>query len=270
MPEDVPVISKLGDLWELNGHRVLCGDSTDAEQVERLMAGRKADMIFTDPPYGMNLDTDFSTIKGSLKSMGRKRGTQGKKYSRIKGDGEDFSPMLIEAIFLSFDYCREIFLWGADYYSNFIPNRETGSWLVWDKRKESQAEAIGSEFELCWSRKRHKRRVLRHDWFGFLSSKNTDEARTRVHPTQKPTSLIIDIIDQFGKKADLIADPFLGSGSTLIACEKTDRICYGMEIEPHYVDVTVRRWVDWCRQNDRTPAIKLNSKQFSLTRLDAV
>ncbi len=241
---DAPAVavSAPGDLWLLGSHRLLCGDSTDAQACARLMDGAKADMVFTDPPYGMFLDADFSTIKGLLKSIGRKNRTRGKKYDNVIGDHDDFTPRLIETVFESFGYCKEIFLWGADYYADLLPKRNDGSWLVWDKRKGTQAEAIGSEFELCWSKARHKRRTLRHDWFGFLSSANSEEARNRMHPTQKPTSLIADILEQWGESGTIVADLYGGSGSTLIACEKLTRRARLMELDPRYVDVIVARW----------------------------
>lgn len=238
------IVSKLGDLWILGDHRVLCGDATSTTDVDKLMKGEKADMVFTDPPYGMNLDCDFSKMKGSAKFLGKKNGTNGKKYTNVKGDHEDFTPDLINTIFANFDYASEIFLWGADYYAELLPNKNNGSWLVWDKRKESQEDAFGSEFELCWSRVKHKRRVLRHDWFGFLSSQNAKEAQNRLHPTQKPTSLIVDVIEQWGKDKNSIVDIYGGSGSTLIACEKTKRKCYMMELEPAYMDIIIKRWQD--------------------------
>ncbi len=242
-PPEEPV-TKPGDLWLLGRHRLLCGDATKKEDVEKLMNGVKADMVLTDPPYGMNLDTDFSGIKGLMKSIGRKNHTQGNKYNKVIGDNEDFTPKLITTIFNNFGYCKEMFLFGADYYAELLPNKNDGSWLVWDKRKESQADAIGSEFELCWSKQKHKRRILRHDWFGFLSSKNTYDARHRVHPTQKPITLLIDIINQWGKSAKVIVDIYGGSGSTLIACEQLNRICYMMEIDPVYCDVIVQRYIN--------------------------
>ena len=231
-----------GDIWQLGDHRLMCGDSTDQEIVKKLMGGAKADMVLTDPPYGMFLDTDFSTIKGSLKSIGRKNATQGNKYKKVIGDNEDFSPRLIETIFDSFGYCKEMFLFGADYYAEIIPDKNQGSWLCWDKRKETQADAIGSEFELIWSKNKHKRRMLRHDWFGFLSSQNQEDARNRVHPTQKPISLLVDIISQWGNDSRLIADLYGGSGSTMMACEQLGRKCYMMELDPHYCDVILARW----------------------------
>jgi DNA modification methylase len=253
---DVPeeTITKLGDLWELGEHRLICGDSTDINVVDRLMDGVKADMVLSDPPYGMSLDTDFSTIKGSMKSLGRKNHTEGNKYEKVIGDNEDFKPELITTFFANFDYVKEMFLFGADYFAELLPDKNKGSWLVWDKRKESQADAIGSEFELIWSRNKHKRRMLRHDWFGFLSSENGADARNRVHPTQKPITLLVDILNQWGKDANVIVDLYGGSGSTLIACEQLNRKCYMCELDTHYVDVIIDRWEKFTGQK----AVKLN------------
>lgn len=234
--------AKLGDIYQLGRHRLMCGDSTDKATVELLMNGNKADMVLSDPPYGMFLDTDFSDIKGSTKSIGRKNHTKGNKYDKVIGDNEDFTPELITTFFENFAYCKEMFLFGADYFAEILPNKNEGSWLVWDKRKESQADAIGSEFELCWSKSKHKRRMLRHDWFGFLSSQNEADARNRVHPTQKPITLLVDIIEQWGNRCNNIVDLYGGSGSTLIACEQLNRNCYMMELDPKYIDVIIERW----------------------------
>ena len=243
--DDVPEVSettpraKKGDIWQLGDHRLMCGDSTVIADVEKLMAGEKADMVLSDPPYGMHLDTDFSNCIGSI---GRKNSTKGNKYNPVIGDNEDFTSDLINTFFINFNYIKEMFLFGADYFAELLPDRNKGSFLVWDKRKESQANAIGSEFELIWSKNKHKRRVLRFDWFGFLSSKDAKDARNRVHPTQKPVSLLAEIIKQWGKDLTVIVDLFGGSGSTLIACEKLDRKCYMMELDPHYCDVIITRW----------------------------
>ena len=242
IPEEVETRCKLGDIWQLGDHRLMCGDSTDPLVIDKLMDGQKAGMILSDPPYGMKLDTDFSTIKGSMKSLGRRNHTEGNKYDRVIGDNDDFSPTLISTFFKNFGYCKEMFLFGADYFAEILPDKNDGSWLVWDKRKESQADVIGSEFELIWSRNKHKRRMLRHDWFGFLSSENGADARNRVHPTQKPVTLLADIINQWGKGVDDIVDLYGGSGSTLIACEQLNRKCYMCELDPHYCDVIIQRW----------------------------
>lgn len=233
---------KVGDLWKLGNHRLICGDSTDAAVIDRLMDGARADMVLSDPPYGMKLNTDFSTIKGSLKSIGRKQHTRGNKYEKVIGDNEDFTPDLIETVFNNFGDCKEVFLFGADYFAEILPDKNDGSWLVWDKRKESQADAIGAEFELIWSKTKHKRRMLRHDWFGFLSSENSEDARNRVHPTQKPVTLLCDIINQWGQNAKTIIDLYGGSGSTMIACEQLGRNCYMAELSPEYCDIIIERW----------------------------
>ena len=235
VPED-PVI-KLGDIWLLGNHRVMCGDSTDRAQVELLMDGKKADMVFTDPPYGMSLDTDYSKMP-STKIEGNKR------YKKIKGDNDDFNPELIRTVFLNFDYCKEIFLFGADYYAEYLVDKNKGSWCVWDKRvTEKFDKMIGSGFELCWSKAKHKRMLARVN--NTLFSGESD-AINKVHPTQKPIKLIEWFFDYWSVKGkDNIVDLYLGSGSTLIACEKTNRTCYGMELDPHYCDVILKRWADY-------------------------
>ena len=237
--------AKLGDIYQLGNHRLMCGDSTKEEDIAKLMNGVKADMVLSDPPYGMFLDTDFSDIKGSMKSIGRKNHTSGNKYEKVIGDNEDFKPDLIMTFFDNFNYCKEMFLFGGDYFAELLPNKNDGSWLVWDKRKESQANAIGSEFELIWSKNKHKRRMLRHDWFGFLSSENQQDARNRVHPTQKPITLLVDILNQWGNNCDNIIDLYGGSGSTLIACEQLNRKCYMMELDEHYVSVIIERYINF-------------------------
>lgn len=227
-------ISKLGDLYQLGEHRLLCGDSTNIQHVERLMNGEKADMVFTDPPYGMKLDTDYSSMKGWH---------QGKKYKPVEGDNEDFKPELIQIMLGIFSYCKEIILWGADYYAELLPEKNKGSWAVWDKRvEESKDTMYGSCFELCWSKNKHKRLIFRKMWAGFMGDA---EASKRLHPTQKPTELIKMIFNEWAKDLTTIVDLFGGSGSTLIACEKTNRKCFMMELDPQYIDVIIKRFIKY-------------------------
>jgi len=227
-----------GDVWEVGKHKLMCGDSTSAEDVGRLMGGERAQAVVSDVPYGMDLDTDWSGIEGSLRSIGAKNHTRGNRYEQVIGDDKPFDPT---PIFDLFGYCKEMFLFGADYYAEKIPNRAAGSWIVWDKRKDSQADAIGAEFELIWSKAKHKRRMLRHDWFGFLSSENGKDARDRKHPTQKPITLIADILNQWIDEEAIVFDGYCGSGTTLVACEQTGRVGRGMELEPKYCAVTLER-----------------------------
>lgn len=231
--------TRMGDLYLLGNHRLLCGDSTDKVQVERLMNGEKADMVFTDPPYGMNLNTDWSNGVRAKDAMSYLNSGNPipKAYSKVIGDSVDFDPTYVLNMF---EEVKEIFLWGADYYSDKVSNRNNGSWIVWDKRcDESADKAFGANFELCWSKAKHKREIarIRSGIFGVK-----DDSKTRVYPTQKPTVLAEWFFDRWGKDAKNIWDGYLGSGSTLIACEKTNRRCFGLEIDPLYCDVIVERW----------------------------
>ena len=241
---------KRGDIWQLGEHRIMCGDSTSSDDVAKLMNGEKADMVFTDPPYGINLNTDLSSIKTE------KNGWKGKggKYDKIIGDDKEYNPT---HIFKLFGYCENIFLWGADYYSHFIPNRNEGCFFVWDKVQNANGKGIswnlGSMFELCWSKKKYKREIYRKLWAGLYGTE-TQDVRKRIHPTQKPIELAIWFIEK--EKSKLIIDLFLGSGSTLIAAEKLKRKCYGMELDEKYCDVIIERWEQFTGQK----AIKNGTK----------
>jgi DNA modification methylase len=234
--------TKLGDVYQLGNHRLMCGDSTSIDAVEKLMDGQKADMVFTDPPYGMFLDTNYD----SMFSGDSKHRKTGKRFDAVKGDHEDFNPEFINTIFAMFDYCKEIFLWGADYYVDLIPNRNSGSWVVWDKRCDDKMDkVVGNTFELCWSKAKHKRMVARILWSGHHGMQK-DDTKKRVHPTQKPVELVCWFFDYYSM-ADkrVVVDLFGGSGSTLIACEKTSKEARLMELDPKYCDVIVKRWEDF-------------------------
>lgn len=242
----------LGDLFEIGKHRLLCGDSTNSEQVANLMNGEKADMVFTDPPYGMGLDTDYSKMPST------KRGGN-KSYSKVIGDNDDFSAELISTIFACFNYCDEIFIWGADYFAELLPNKNSGSWIVWDKRvDENFDKMIGSAFELCWSRKNHQRRIARVNNTLFSGEK---DARDKVHPTQKPIKLCEFVLNNWGKANDLVADIFLGSGSTMVASHQLNRKCYGMEFDPKYCQVIINRML----KLDPSIEIKRNGEIYKPT-----
>ena len=244
----------LGDLFEIGEHRLLCGDSTDSDQVAKLMNGQKADMVFTDPPYGINLNTDLSNIKTE------KNGWKGKggKYDKIIGDDKDYDPT---HIFIQFSECDNIFLWGADYYSHLIPNRNEGCFFVWDKVQNENGKGIswnlGSMFELCWSKKKYKREIIRKLWAGLYGTE-TQDVRNRVHPTQKPIELCTWFINKEDSK--LIIDLFLGSGSTMVAAHQLNRKCYGMELDPKYCQVIVDRM----RKLDPTIKIKRNGVEYGI------
>jgi DNA modification methylase len=237
VPDVVHPITRKGDIWLLGNHRLMCGDSTMIDDVEKLMNGEKADMVFTDPPYGMKLDADYS-----------KMGSGGIKHDNIIGDHEDFRPELIQTIFGMFGYCKEIFIFGADYFAELLENKNQGSWIVWDKRSDKEKIALldgqfGSSFELCWSKNKHKREICRE--LGPRGFYESDKNEKQVHPTQKPTRVVLWFFEKWAKNLNLIIDLFLGSGSTLIACEKTNRKCYGMELDEKYCDVIINRWQNY-------------------------
>lgn len=239
-PDDAPeptekAVTKPNDIWILGNHRVMCGDSTSLNEVEKLMDGAKADMVFTDPPYGMNLDTDYS-----------KMGDSGKTHRPVIADDEQYDAGFLLA---TFDYCKEIFLWGADYYVETLRRNypSLGSWIIWDKYSDAARQGLldgrfGSAFETCWSKTQHKREMARV----LVTTNYTARGdETRVHPTQKPVALAEWFFDRWGKQGDLVVDLYGGSGSTLIACEKTGRQARLMELDPRYCDVIVKRWQDF-------------------------
>ena len=226
-PDEVPEApeepkTKLGDLYILGEHRVLCGDSTKAEDVEKLMNGEKADALITDPPYGV-----------SYKSPSGKGLTNRGDYDIIKGDNVDFDPSCL------FGHCESVVTWGANHYANLLP--PSARWLVWDKR-EGDAINKNSDCELAWCSQGGSARLFHHKWNGMI--KASERQDKRMHPTQKPIALFEWVFECI-ESGNLILDLFLGSGSTLIAAEKTNRKCYGMELDPKYCDVIVKRWEDF-------------------------
>ena len=251
--------AKLGDIYQLGNHRLMCGDSTKEEDVAKLMNGVKADMVFTDPPYGMNLDTDYSKLPEN-KEFEKEKGIKGgKTYKPVIGDNDDFKDELVTTIFNNFDYCKEIFVWGGDYYPELLKDYKKGNYIVWDKKSNEGMEnnnfdrTLSSNFELCWSKNKHKKDIVRILWVSAFGTEQEFDHK-RVHPTQKPTKLSRWFIDKYSKENDLIVDIYGGSGSTLIACEQLNRKCYMMELDPHYIDVIIQRWENFTGEK----AIKLN------------
>lgn len=251
------VVSQYGEIYELGDSLLMCGDSTKEEDVARLMGNEKADMVFTDPPYGMNLDTDYSSMKNKLNFAKEKGFTGGKKYEQGKVD--EFHPEFIKNIFSIFSYCKEIFLWGADYFSEFLEEKNNGCWIVWDKRAngnnddksdESSDKMYGSCFELCWSKNKHKRDIARVKWAGVFGTEKEFDHK-RYHPTQKPIKLIEWFLSRYSAENQIIVDLFGGSGSTLLGCEKLNRRARLMELDPHYCDVIRRRYTQWAKENGR-------------------
>lgn len=255
IPEtDEKPVSKPGEMYELGNSILMCGDSTNPDDVARLMSGCKPDCVFSDPPYGMGLDTDFSSMKSKLEWQDKKA-MGGNKYKQ--GHVDTFTPQMVKAC-LSLG-AKEVFLWGADYYAELLENKNNGSWIVWDKRAgtdgdieadESADKMYGSCFELCWSKAKHKRDIARVKWAGIFGTEKEFDHK-RHHPTQKPIKLVEWFLTRYTKPSDIVVDLFGGSGSTLIAAEKNNRSARVMEIDPHYCDVIRKRWTAWAIENHR-------------------
>jgi 16S rRNA G966 N2-methylase RsmD len=225
----------LGDLFEIGEHRLLCGDSTDSDQMAKLMNGHNADMVFTDPPYGIS--HSGKGIKGSAKEN---------DFGEILGDND------VNVAVDAFNLCQSLFVdatmifWGANYYSSCLPNGF--GWLVWDKEREGDTF---SGAELAFVNKGVKVDVFRHQWHGMI--KGSEMGEKRVHPTQKPIALVEWSFNNY-KAGNNILDLFLGSGTTMVASHQTKRKCYGMELDPKYCQVIVDRM----RKLDPTLVIKKN------------
>lgn len=244
VPENVETRCKPGDIWKLGNHRLMCGDSTSIDAVEKLMDGQKADMVFTDPPYGMRLDTDYSNNWGAKSASGGRldlKDRKTKNHRPVIGDDKEFDFLTAYAIF---EDCPEQFWWGADYYCQQLP--KGCGWLVWDKTGGNDSltnVGFNANFELVWSKQKHKRDLIKHTWKGVAGMKKEDGSR--VHPTQKPVGLAEHFIKEWSKTGGNIIDIYGGSGTTLLASEKTARNCFMMELDPKYCDVILTRWENY-------------------------
>jgi len=266
---DVPeeATSKLGEIYQLGNHRIMCGDSTKIEDVEKLMDGKKADLAVTDPPYNVNYE-----------------GGTGLKIENDNMGDEAFCLFLTEAfkrISESIKLGASFYIWHADSEGyNFRKACKNSGLLIrqciiWNKNSLVMGrQDYQWKHEPClygwkegsshnWYGDRNKTTVYKipeedtkaFKWFKrqleIQEKKNTSIVnidkpnKSSEHPTMKPVELLEKQVINSSKQEDIVLDTFLGSGSTLIACEKTGRICYGMELDPKYIDVIIKRWEDY-------------------------
>jgi DNA modification methylase len=231
---EVPInpVTVLGDVWILGNHRVMCGDSTSINAVEKLVNSTKIDLCYTDPPYGINEKGDRTARKTGL--------AKNHNLKDFKDDTIDYAVEAYQIVEGVLQVQRQVW-WGANYYCHALP--QSNNWFVWDKRVDDKMKDTQSDCELAWVKSKWSSvRIFRHLWKGF--NKDSERNQPRVHPTQKPVSLAEWSFDYF-KEVNTVLDLFGGSGSALIACEKTKRSCFMMEFEPHYCDVIVKRWQEF-------------------------
>ena len=262
MPDEVQTDIVLGDLIEIGDHRLLCGDSTDSDQVSKLMNGEKADMVFTDPPYNIGFKGTMSSTSVDGKIVPFK--TENTKYDEIKNDFHskeefnDFIKSIIKNIIL---YCK-----GGWYISfssstlNEILNPlndlevEYKSIIIWVK---NQANMGGGHYK-----RRYEPIVYGYNENIFYGESFKEEdvwefqrtLKNDLHPTMKPIPLVENALNKSSKKEDKILDFFLGSGSTMVAAHQLKRKCYGMELDPKYCQVIIDRM----RKLDPALVIKKN------------
>jgi len=213
-----------GDVWILGNHKLICGDYYVVG--EKTLNNICVDACITDPPYGIDYNPNWKKWDGSES-----------EFNKIHGDDEKFNP----SVFFFYD---TVVLFGAAYFSDVLP---IGGWICWDKRLDAiKDNMIGSPFELAWfksastTRKSIMIRVLHGGVVNADSAYGNNEKR--VHPTQKPIEVMRQIILAVTQENDVVLDPFIGSGSTLLACERVNRKCIGFEIEPEYVNMILARW----------------------------
>jgi DNA modification methylase len=211
----------LGDLFEIGEHRLLCGDSTDSDQVAKLMNGQKADMVFTDPPFPNNSEIMHDMIKNIDAAFNN---------SRL--------------------FCDNLMIWFWDNLE-FPPFMEqVTSKHIWHKTNGWQAGHFETMYCYHNDKTRHEQKVFSVNNVG--GENNRKEQGN--HPTPKPITLVVEIINEIAKKSNSILDLFLGSGTTMLACHQLKRKCYGMELDPKYCQVIVDRM----KKLDPTLIIKKN------------
>ena len=235
-PEEL--ITKLGDIWKLGNHKLICGDSTILNNYEKLFNENKADLLMTDPPYNVDYEgktKDKLTIQNDSKN------------------DDDFLQFLTDA----FNNCAihlklgcSFYIFHSDWYGlefrQSIKNSdlELKQNLIWAKNSMVMGrQDYQWQHEPClygW------KRGASHSWYSDRKQttiiKYDRPSKSKLHPTMKPVGLVEYLIKNSSKQEDIVLDPFLGSGTTLIACEKQSRICYGIELDPKYCDVIVKRW----------------------------
>ena len=228
--EDAEPIAKLGDIWQLGRHRLMCGDSTDKATVELLMDGKKADMVFTDPPYGYEYQSNMRT--------------KSKKFDVLKNDDKilDFMPA-IKGVVNGFVFICTTWKVLDKWLPLFAKYYDLTNMIIWDKGGGGIGDlehTFLTDFEIILCSNNSAKITGKR--IGSVWSISKDNANDYVHATQKPVKLSATAIENTTNDNDIVLDVFGGSGSTLIACEQLNRTCYMMELDEKYCDVIIKRW----------------------------
>ncbi len=234
MPEQVQTDIVIGDLFEIGDHRLLCGDSTCSDTVAKLMNGQKADLVFTDPPYGIKVVQNKKV--GGDKAFGNVGGNnivKAKEYAEIIGDDTT------ETAKEFFQTCQSLgfenyIIWGGNYFTDFL--EPSMCWIVWDKENTGNF----ADVELAWTSFKKGAKLYKWQWNGMIRKGDKQiEGKSRVHPTQKPVGLFVDIFKDF--PFEICYDGFGGSGSTMVATHQIKKKCFMIEMSPDYCQVIVDR-----------------------------
>jgi DNA modification methylase len=252
-----PAVSRPGDLWRLGRHRLLCGDATDAEAYDQLLAGEPAQMVFIDPPYNLRIDghvcgsgaikhREFAMAAGEM-SEAEFTGFLQTVFGHLAAHSADGA---IHFVCMDWRHLFEVLTAGRAVYS------ELKNVCIWNKSSAGMGSFYRSQHELVLVFKagtaphintfelgqygRHRSNVWDHPGVGPINGGRRDELA--LHPTVKPVQLVADAILDCSHRRGLVLDAFAGAGTTVIAAERTGRQAYAMELDPTYVDTTIRRW----------------------------
>ncbi len=252
-----PRVTRAGDLWVLDRHRVYCEDARNGSAYSVLMKGRRADMVFTDPPYNDPIDgyvTGFGKVHHPefMMASGEMSGPEFTDFltNTLEQLALNSADGALQFICMDWRHSGEVILAARSAYTEFK------NVCVWVKNNAGQGSLYRSQHEFVFVFKSGKGahrnniqlgqygRYRTNVWhYRRASSQSTAEGNSSdLHPTIKPVELVADAILDCTARGDIVLDPFLGSGTTVIAAERAGRACYGVELDPGYVDVVVRRW----------------------------
>jgi site-specific DNA-methyltransferase (adenine-specific) len=223
----------LSEIYKLGRHTLMRGDATSVYDIDLLMHGAVAPLCLTDPPYGIRVQDRSGAIGGG-----------GANYKIIKGDEGSFTARAAYQLIQKVSEDQIIF--GGNYFTEFLPPSK--AWYIWEKGVPDGLRF--SKAEMIWTSFMDLTRLIKWTWSGNTrEGVRKDELTKKAHPNQKPVGLLAKLIEKHTKEGDIILDPFGGGGSTLIACEKTGRTCYMMELLPEYIDVIIKRYDDYVNKN---------------------